>query len=414
MERTENLNIEEIRPLISPRNLKKELPLPENLAGIIIHARDSIQRILARRDSRPLVIVGPCSLHDEEATLEYAARLRRLQVDLGEKVLLVMRAYFEKPRTTVGWKGMLYDPWLDESDDIQEGFRRSRRLLLEITRIGLPAATEFLDPIVPQYLADLVSWASIGARTAASQIHRQMASGLSMPIGFKNSTDGNLTIAIEAIKTATRPHVFLGITADGRTGIASTRGNPYGHLVLRGGSGGPNYQSEYVAFAEVLLRKAGVANRILIDCSHANANKDHRQQHLVFSDVLGQIHAGNQTIAGMMLESFLFEGNQPVSAPKDPRRERQAGGLGQEAGDSRPEAEGTEEQAGGWRLETGGTETEKPKAYSLQPTPSKEPTAYSLKPKAPKQLRYGVSITDRCIGWEETEELIRRLPKTLA
>ena len=346
MERTENLNIEEIRPLISPRDLKKELPLPESLAEVIVQAREAIQGILSRRDSRPLVIVGPCSLHDEEATLEYAARLRRLQVDLGEKALLVMRAYFEKPRTTVGWKGMLYDPWLDESDDIQEGFRRSRRLLLEITRIGLPAATEFLDPIVPQYLADLVSWASIGARTAASQIHRQMASGLSMPIGFKNSTDGNLTIAIEAIKTATRPHVFLGITADGQTGIASTRGNPYGHLVLRGGIGGPNYQSEYVAFAEVLLRKAGVANRILIDCSHANANKDHRQQHVVFADVLGQIRAGSQTIAGMMLESFLSEGNQPASVPKE-------------------------------------------------------------------QLRYGVSITDKCIGWEETEELIRHLVKTL-
>jgi 3-deoxy-7-phosphoheptulonate synthase len=403
MERTENLYIEEIRPLISPKDLKRELPLPDDLAGVVVRARGDIQRILTRKDARPLIITGPCSLHDEEATLEYATRLRRLQQDLGEKVLLVMRAYFEKPRTTVGWKGMLYDPWLDESDDIQEGFRRSRRLLLEITRIGLPAATEILDPIVPQYLTDMVSWASIGARTAASQIHRQMASGLSMPIGFKNSTDGNLKIAIEAIKTASRPHVFLGITAEGQTGIASTRGNPHGHLVLRGGASGPNYQSEYVAFAEELQRKAGIANGIIIDCSHANANKDHRQQRVVFHDVLEQIRAGNRSIAGMMLESFLFEGNQSVPEKR-------------QAGDLRPEAGGKKEKAGVRSPEAGGTDGSGNRGAQpsvLSPQSSSSPPASSLKSQV-SSLHYGVSVTDKCIAWEETEELIRHLAKTLA
>lgn len=344
MELTDNVNIKEIKPLISPDALKKEHPLPDEHARAILKARGDIQRIISGEDRRLAVIVGPCSIHDRASALDYARRLKDLQDEIGAAALLVMRAYFEKPRTTIGWKGLLYDPFLDESDNIEEGFRQSRAILLEIAKIGLPTATEILDPVVPQYLADLVAWASIGARTAASQIHRQMASGLSMPIGFKNSTDGNLTIAIEGIKAAMNPHVFLGITREGQTAIASTRGNRYGHLVLRGGANGPNYQSEYVAFAEVLLKKSGVRNGIVIDCSHANCRKDVRQQGKVFQEVLEQVLEGAQCIRGMMLESFLEPGAQSISLP-------------------------------------------------------------------PEHLRYGVSVTDPCIGWEETSELIRLLAR---
>ncbi|MHC4147156.1 MAG: 3-deoxy-7-phosphoheptulonate synthase [Planctomycetota bacterium] len=271
---------------------------------------------LADRDKRRMVIAGPCSLHDRQATLEYAGRLRELQDEIGEKILVIMRAYFEKPRTTLGWKGMLYDPFLDNSYNIEEGFRRARGLLLAIGELGLPTATEFLDPIVPQYMADLVSWAAIGARTAESQIHRQMASGLSMPVGFKNSTDGNLTAAVDAIKAAQSPHSFMGINADGQVVIAETRGNKYGHLVMRGGSQGPNYGSEYVAFAGVLLRKASVSCGILIDCSHANSGKIPERQREVLFDVAEQIKQGNCSIAGVMLESFLAEGNQQPGKPE--------------------------------------------------------------------------------------------------
>jgi 3-deoxy-7-phosphoheptulonate synthase len=341
MERTNNLNIIDLKPLMTPDAIKKELPLPEELAEVVVEGRRVIQRILIHEDPRPIVVAGPCSIHDPEASLEYARRLKRLQDDLGKRVLLVMRCYFEKPRTTIGWKGMLYDPYLDGSDDIEAGFRMARRLMLRVTEIGLPVATEILDPIVPQYLCDLISWAAIGARTTESQVHRQMASGLSMPVGFKNATDGNLAIAIEAIKAASNAHSFLGINHEGRTAIATTRGNRFTHLVLRGGKNGPNYQSEHVAFAEVLLRKASVRTGILIDCSHANCSKDPRRQRVAFNDVLDQLRAGNHSIIGMMLESFLEEDSQPLDSPKS--------------------------------------------------------------------LRPGVSITDPCIGWEETEELISAL-----
>jgi 3-deoxy-7-phosphoheptulonate synthase len=256
-----------------------------------------------------------------------------------------MRAYFEKPRTTLGWKGMLYDPHLDNSYDIEEGFRRARGLLVSIGELGLATATEFLDPIVPQYMADLVSWAAIGARTTESQIHRQMASGLSMPVGFKNSTDGNLVSAIDAIKAASSAHSFMGIDEDGKVVIAETRGNQFGHLVMRGGANNPNYGSEYVAFAKVLLDKAQIANGVIIDCSHANSYKDHRRQREAFLDVADQIQEGSDLVGGMMLESFLLDGSQ--------------------------------------------------------------------KPGKPEDLQYGVSLTDKCIGWDQTEELIRRLADVL-
>ncbi len=345
MEQTDNLNILQFKPLITPNELKKELPKTEGAARVVAISRQSIQDILANRDKRRIVIAGPCSLHDRKATLEYAGRLRELQDEVSEKILLIMRTYFEKPRTTLGWKGMLYDPFLDNSYNIEEGFRRARGLLLSIGELGLPTATELLDPIVPQYMADLVSWAAIGARTTESQIHRQMASGLSMPVGFKNSTDGNLTAAIDAIKAAQSPHSFMGINADGQVVIAETRGNKYGHLVMRGGSQGPNYGSEYVAFAGVLLHKAGVPCGILIDCSHANSGKAHERQRKVLYDVAEQVKQGNRSIAGVMLESFLSEGNQ--------------------------------------------------------------------QPGKPENLKYGVSLTDKCIGWNETEELIRYLSDTL-
>lgn len=341
MELTDNLNIADFKSLITPVQLKKEFPQSDEVAQLITNSRNIIQNILAKKDKRPIVIVGPCSLHDQEATLEYARKLKLLQSELNDNILIIMRAYFEKPRTTVGWKGMIYDPYLDNSYNIEDGIRRARGLLLEIAKINLPTATEFLDPIIPQYLADLVAWAAIGARTTESQTHRQMASGLSMPVGFKNSTDGNLATAIDAIKAAASTHSFLGIDRDGKVIIAETRGNKYGHLVLRGGSSGPNYSSEYVAFAEVLLSKARLANSIIIDCSHANSYKDNKQQRHVFLDVVKQMRQGNQSIAGVMLESFLKEGNQPFNKPKN--------------------------------------------------------------------LKYGLSITDKCIGWEETEELIRHL-----
>jgi 3-deoxy-7-phosphoheptulonate synthase len=344
MKATDNLNILGLDPLPSPFEIKAELGLSDELANVIIDGREIVQRAISHRDSRFIVIVGPCSIHDCDAALEYAQRLARLQKEVGQSVFLVMRAYFEKPRTSIGWKGLLYDPNLDESDDILKGIQLSRKMLIEIGNLGLPAASEILDPIVPQYLCDLVSWAAIGARTAESQIHRQMASGLSMPIGFKNSTDGNLSVAIDSIRSASTPHAFLGITSEGRAAIATTRGNPYGHLVLRGGSNGPNYASEYVAFADICLHKAGVNNGILVDCSHANSLKSHKRQHLVFNDVVRQIEAGNTSIVGLMLESFLHEGNQPLPNPL-------------------------------------------------------------------VNLHYGVSITDECIGWEETADLIRHLSR---
>ena len=343
MELTDNLNIKQFKSLITPKKLKEEFPVTDQVAQLVADSRSLIQDILRNNDERRMVIVGPCSLHDRKGTLEYAEKLRRLQDEVNDRILIIMRAYFEKPRTTLGWKGMIYDPYLDNSYNIEEGLRKARRLLLAIADIGLPTATEFLDPIVPQYLTDLVSWAAIGARTTESQIHRQMASGLSMPVGFKNSRDGNLSPAIDAIKAAASTHSFMGIDRCGQAIVAETRGNKYGHLVMRGGFGSPNYGSEYIAFANVLLQKAGIQTGVVIDCSHANSLKDYRRQRQVFLDVAEQISQGNRLIAGVMLESYLNEGMQPFG-----------------------------------RAES---------------------------------LKYGVSLTDSCIGWEETAELIRYLSK---
>ena len=341
LELTDNLNIKQFKPLITPVELREKFTADDEVADLVAHSRKKIQDVLTGQNNSFMVITGPCSLHDKDATLEYASRLKSLQDSIGDKVMLIMRAYFEKPRTTIGWKGMIYDPHLDNSYEIEEGLTKARELLIEIANTGLPAATEFLDPIVPQYLADLVSWAAIGARTTESQIHRQMVSGLSMPIGFKNSTNGNLIPAVDAIKSASNAHSFLGIDRNGQVVIAETTGNKYGHLVMRGGSDGPNYASEYVAFAEVLLQKAGCRNGIIIDCSHANSFKDHKKQRTALFDVAEQIKQGSKVIKGVMIESFLKEGNQPF------------GEFG--------------------------------------------------------TIQYGLSITDKCIGWEETEELIKHL-----
>ncbi|MBN1788816.1 MAG: 3-deoxy-7-phosphoheptulonate synthase [Sedimentisphaerales bacterium] len=315
MELTDNLNIVQFKPLTTPRQLKEKFPETDPVAHLVAQSRRTIEAILTNKDKRRLVIAGPCSLHDKKATLDYATRLKKLQDKTADKLLLVMRTYFEKPRTTVGWKGMLYDPYLDGSYDIEEGFSRSREILLEISNIGLPCATEFLDPIVPQYTADLISWAAIGARTTESQIHRQMASGLSMPIGFKNSTDGKITASIDAIKAAASTHSFMGIDSEGKVIIAETRGNKACHLVMRGGEDCPNYTAEYVAFAEVLLKKANIPNGIIIDCSHANSNKDHTLQRNALLDVAEQVKSSTDIIAGIMLESFIAAGRQKPAKP---------------------------------------------------------------------------------------------------
>ncbi|MCH8194253.1 MAG: 3-deoxy-7-phosphoheptulonate synthase, partial [Planctomycetes bacterium] len=310
MELTDNINIKCFKPLSSPKLVKEDLPQPEAVEQLVLETRDAVQKILVHQDPRCLAVVGPCSVHDAESALEYAAKLKALQAEVVDRVLLVMRTYFEKPRTTLGWKGMIYDPHMDGSYDIEEGLRRARRVLLGITELGVPTATEFLDPIVPQYLADLVSWAAIGARTTESQIHRQMVSGLSMSIGFKNATDGTLQSAIDAIKAASSGHSFMGIDPNGQVVIAETRGNRYGHVVMRGGKEGPNYGEEYVAFTEALLRRARIDSGLLIDCSHDNSNKDYRLQGRVCQDVIRQLKQGNSSIVGVMLESFLNEGKQ--------------------------------------------------------------------------------------------------------
>jgi 3-deoxy-7-phosphoheptulonate synthase len=294
-----------------------------------------------------LVIVGPCSIHDERAALEYATRLQGLCGELGERLYVIMRVYFEKPRTAVGWKGLINDPHLDGSFDIEGGIRKAREILLRITELGLPAATEMLDPIIPQYIADLVSWAAIGARTTESQTHRQMASGLSMPVGYKNGTDGSLQGALDAMSAARHAHSFLGIDDDGLTAIIDTRGNPWGHLILRGGRSGPNYDPAIIADAVAALRRAGLPAGLAVDCSHANSGRKFENQGKVWRSVLAQRAAGNRDLIGVMLESNLHEGSQAL-------------------GDD------------------------------------------------PAQLRYGVSVTDECIGWEETESLLREGAALLA
>ena len=334
-----DVNIKRMRPLFSPDDLHEKLPASDDAIATVKKGRDSIKNILSGTDDRLLVIVGPCSIHDELAAMEYSDRLAKLASKLSERILIVMRVYFEKPRTIVGWKGLVYDPHLDGSFDMDTGLSKARRLLLHMAEIGLPAATEFLDPIVPQYLADLVSWVAIGARTTESQTHRQLASGLSMPVGFKNGTDGNSQIAMDAMLSARSSHGFLGIDSQGRTCIVETGGNPFGHLVLRGGTKGTNYEAKTVENVQEQLRKVGLPPQLMVDCSHANSEKDHTRQSIALRDVVKQRSNGNSEIAGVMIESNLFAGKQSL-------------------GDD------------------------------------------------PSRLVYGVSITDACIGWDETESLL--------
>jgi 3-deoxy-7-phosphoheptulonate synthase len=338
--RTENLRVAEVRRLTSPAQLKARLPITEIANRTVVEGREAVQRILDGTDERFLVVVGPCSIHDEASALEYAARLDRLRQEMQERLFIVMRVYFEKPRTTIGWKGLVYDPHLDGTDDVETGLNRARALLLRINELGLPGATEFLDPIVPQYLDDLVTWAAIGARTTESQTHRQMASGLSMPVGFKNGTDGSLQVALDALWSARHAHSFLGIDSGGLTSIIRTTGNPYGHVVLRGGKAGTNYDPESIAAATAALRKAGLPAALMVDCSHANSAKVFARQEEVWNSVLAQRVAGNRALVAMMVESHLSEGSQPLVADRT-------------------------------------------------------------------QLRYGVSITDACVGWETTERMLR-------
>ncbi len=340
MEKLHDLRVSRIIRLSSPKALKEMLPVDERIADTVINGRREVENILTGKDARMLVIVGPCSIHDTDMALEYARKLMTLRTELQDDLCILMRVYFEKPRTTVGWKGFINDPHLDDSYDIVHGLFYARKLLLEINAIGVPAATEFLDPITPQYVADVVSWAAIGARTIESQTHRQMASGLSMPVGFKNSTDGRINVAVDAIRSAMHPHSFFGIDQDGHSSVITTKGNAFGHLVLRGGSDKPNYDAASIAVAESWIEKAGLEQSILVDCSHANSGKKHEQQLKVWEDILQQKADGNKSIAGVMIESNICAGNQPF-------------------------------------------------------------------PENPEKLKYGVSITDECISWEETERMLR-------
>ena len=312
MQPTQNLHVKEIVRLLPPRALKQDFPMTERANQTVVEGREIVKRILRGEDPRLLVIVGPCSIHDVDGALEYAQKLNRLREELADQLCVVMRVYYEKPRTTIGWKGLINDPHLDGSYDIDTGLKKARGLLLRITEMGLPAATEFLDPIVPQYIADFVSWAAIGARTTESQTHREMASGLSMPVGFKNSTDGSLQIAIDAMTSARTPHNFLGIDQDGVTSIIRTTGNLHGHIVLRGGRLQTNYDPESIATAVATLNKAGLPSMLMVDCSHANSGKQHARQEEVWRSVIQQRIGGNTTLIGLMIESFLEEGNQPI------------------------------------------------------------------------------------------------------
>ncbi len=317
--RTSNVHVTRFEPLISPAELLAELPISREVATVVLEARRTIARILSGDDRRLMVIVGPCSIHDPAAALEYAGRLATLRRELGDALYLVMRVYFEKPRTTVGWKGLISDPHLDGTRDMVTGLRLSRRLLLDVNALGLPSATELLGPVVPQYIADLVSWTCIGARTAESQTHRELASGLSMPVGFKNTTDGNLQIALDAMQAAGAPHTFLGMDNDGRSAIIHTTGNPERHLVLRGGGGRSNYDAGSVTAAATLCTARALPSRVMVDCSHGNSSKDHTRQPAVFREVLAQVAAGSPHLMAAMLESHLHEGSQTL--------EHGAGGL---------------------------------------------------------------------------------------
>ncbi|MCK7548523.1 3-deoxy-7-phosphoheptulonate synthase [Marinobacter koreensis] len=308
----EDLNVASTETLITPEALKSEMPLSDQAAETVANSRQAIYDIMDGKDHRLFVVVGPCSIHDVDAARDYAKRLKALADEVSDTLLIVMRVYFEKPRTTVGWKGLINDPHLNDTFDIEQGLHIGRRLLLDINEMGLPAATEALDPISPQYLQDTIAWSAIGARTTESQTHREMSSGLSMAIGFKNGTDGSLDVAVNAMKSVSHPHSFLGIDQKGQVAIIRTKGNNYGHAVLRGGGGKPNYDSVSVALCEQALEKAGLRKSIMVDCSHANSNKDPGIQPLVMQDITHQILEGNQSIQGLMVESNINWGNQSI------------------------------------------------------------------------------------------------------
>ncbi len=310
--RVDDLNVESQSILITPNDLKAQCPLTATAMTSVIEGRQTIRNILDGKDHRLLVVVGPCSIHDTEAALEYGKRLKALADELSDTLYIVMRVYFEKPRTTVGWKGLINDPDMNDSFQIDKGLRVGRQLLIDLADMGLPLSTEALDPISPQYMQDLIAWSAIGARTTESQTHREMASGLSCAVGFKNGTDGGLTVAINALQSVSHPHSFLGINGEGQVAVIRTKGNAYGHIVLRGGNNKPNYDSVNVSLCEKALEKGGIKPNIMVDCSHANSNKDPALQPLVMDNVANQIIEGNRSIVGVMIESNLAWGNQSI------------------------------------------------------------------------------------------------------
>jgi 3-deoxy-7-phosphoheptulonate synthase len=313
-EKLEDIHVAAFDAMPTPRELHQRLPISEKARQTVSACRKALNAILDREDHRLFVVVGPCSIHDPVAGLDYARRLKALADEVGDTLLIVMRVYFEKPRTTVGWKGYINDPDMDDSFRVDVGMERARDFLLQINNLGLPTGTEALDPTSPQYLGDLIAWNAIGARTTESQTHREMSSGLSTPVGFKNATSGDLGVAVNAILSASRPHSFLGVDTDGRVAIVRTTGNAYGHVVLRGGDGKPNHDAVSIALAEEALKKARLPANLVVDCSHANSHKKPEMQPLVLSDVVNQIRAGNQSIVGVMIESNLEAGNQPIPA----------------------------------------------------------------------------------------------------
>lgn len=308
----ENLNVESQEILITPAQLKADVPMSDAARSTVAESREVIRNILDGKDHRIFVVIGPCSIHDVDAALDYARRLKKLSDEVADTLYIVMRVYFEKPRTTVGWKGLINDPHLNDTFKISEGLHIGRKLLLDVAEMGLPTSTEALDPISPQYMQDCISWSAIGARTTESQTHREMASGLSSAVGFKNGTDGGLDVAMNALKSAANPHRFLGINNDGQVSIIHTRGNPYAHVVLRGGSQGPNYDSVHIALCEAELEKHGATQNIMVDCSHANSSKKPELQPLVMDNVANQIIEGNNSIIGLMVESNINDGNQSI------------------------------------------------------------------------------------------------------
>jgi 3-deoxy-7-phosphoheptulonate synthase len=340
MQRTEDLNVVALDVMPTPDEIKAKLPLTEKAAETVVNGRRTIEAILDGRDNRLFAVVGPCSIHDPVAGLDYARRLKKLADEVASTMFMVMRVYFEKPRTSVGWKGYINDPYMDDSFRVDEGMEKGRRFLLDVNELGLPAATEALDPTAPQYLGDLIAWTAIGARTSESQTHREMSSGLSTPVGFKNGTDGEIESAVNAILSASHPHAFLGVNGQGRSAVVRTRGNAYGHLVLRGGGGRPNFDTVSISLAEQALAKAKLPANLVVDCSHANSWKKPELQPLVMRDVVHQIREGNRSVVGFMVESFIEAGNQPI-------------------------------------------------------------------PEDLSKLKYGCSVTDACVSWDTTVEMLR-------